>query len=161
VLFLKNLLFAILVPGTMAVYVPWLMGHRCPIRPGAWRVAAAILFLAGTSLVLTCVWDFMTRGRGTPMPLDPPKELVVEGPYRYVRNPMYVGVLLVLLGWTVLFRSLSLLIYVCCVATAFHLVVVFYEEPHLQKVFGTPYQLYCSRVGRWLPRPPPSRTGKQ
>jgi protein-S-isoprenylcysteine O-methyltransferase Ste14 len=98
------------------------------------------------------VWDFAVFGRGTPAPLNAPKKLVVRGLYRYTRNPIYVGVLTVLLGWAVMFRGMGLLIYAVCVAICFHLFVVLYEERHLQKEFGGEYADYRSRVSRWLPR---------
>ena len=110
------------------------------------------LFTFGAAALLWCVWDFASFGRGTPAPIDPPKKLVVRGLYRIVRNPMYVGGLLVLLGWLALYQTLALGLYALAVALGFHLWTVFYEEPHLRRVFGAQYDGYCARVGRWLPR---------
>ncbi|MGH8222653.1 MAG: methyltransferase family protein [Woeseiaceae bacterium] len=147
----KNLLFTIVVPGTVAVYVPvFAFSHAAvSISPGS--LAAGGLLLIGGSIYLWCLWDFASAGRGTPAPIDPPKQLVVRGLYRYSRNPMYVGVVSVIFGWALLFQTLSLAVYGLAVAACFHLVVVLYEEPHLKRVFGPSYEQYCSRVGRWLP----------
>jgi protein-S-isoprenylcysteine O-methyltransferase Ste14 len=98
------------------------------------------------------VWDFAVIGRGTPAPIDAPKRLVTRGPYAVARNPMYVGMLLALVGWLALYPTAALAIYAAAVALGFHVWVVFYEEPHLRRVFGAEYDDYCSRVGRWFPR---------
>lgn len=151
-LLLKNLLFTVVVPGTVAVYVPLLISrHGSPTSPG--RLAAAtLLFVWGGAIYAWCVWDFAAFGRGTPAPIDAPKRLVVRGLYRFTRNPMYLGVLTVLLGWVVSFPSLTLAGYAFAVGTCFHLFIALYEEPHLRRQFGADYELYRARVGRWLPR---------
>lgn len=151
-LLLKNLLFTVLVPGTVAVYVPLLIarGHAPVSGIASWP--AWPCFALGTALYASCVRGFAGHGRGTPAPIDPPKRLVVRGPYRASRNPMYVGVLGVILGWATLFRLGALFLYAAAVATAFHLTVVFYEEPALRRAFGDEYRDYCARVGRWLPK---------
>ncbi len=155
VLLLKNLLFTVLVPGTVAVYVPLrIAGGVGSDAAFILRVLAWIPGLIGLSIYLWCVWDFATFGRGTPAPIDAPKRLVVRGLYRYVRNPMYVGVLLVILAWVLHFGSLGLLLYGAAVATVFHCFVVFYEEPTLRRSFGDEYARYCAGVGRWWPRRP-------
>jgi len=102
-------------------------------------------------IYLRCAWDFTFTGRGTPAPFDPPKEIVVRGPYRYVRNPMYVAVMLALTGEALLFEAASLLIYAALAFSFFHFWVVFYEEPTLRRKFGDSYREYCRRVPRWLP----------
>jgi protein-S-isoprenylcysteine O-methyltransferase Ste14 len=153
VLFLKNLLFTVFVPGIVAGYVPWRMGASRladGARPAQWLIAAPV-FLAGASIYFWCLWDFGMAGRGTPAPIDPPKVLVVRGLYRYVRNPMYVGVLLVIVGWTILTWSPNVAIYGASVAMAFHLFVVFVEEPMLRAQFGESYGTYCRSVSRWWP----------
>lgn len=152
VLALKNLLFTVLVPGTVAVYLPLAIAGGRDAASGALLVLALVLFTAGGALYAWCVWDFATSGRGTPAPIDAPTRLVAEGPYRYVRNPMYVGVLAVISAWAVLLRSSVLLLYLGFVTTVFTLFVVLYEEPHLRRLFGEPYDAYCARVGRWFPR---------
>jgi protein-S-isoprenylcysteine O-methyltransferase Ste14 len=154
-LFLKNLLFTVLVPGTVAVYVPIRMAGGGPALAsapwGAPRILALPLLVLGAATYLRCVWDFGTKGRGTPAPIDAPRELVVAGLYRYVRNPMYVGVLSLVTGWAIFFRSWGILLYGCALALAFHLFVVFYEEPRLRRQFGESYERYRRAVGRWIP----------
>jgi protein-S-isoprenylcysteine O-methyltransferase Ste14 len=149
---LKNLLFTVLVPGVVAGCVPWLLMRGETRAGGAGTALALSLFAAGGAIYFWCLWDFASFGRGTPAPIDAPKRLVVRGLYRYTRNPMYLGVLTVLLGWVVLFEALDLLLYAICVGSCFQLFVVYYEEPHLSRTFGESYQEYRSRVGRWLPR---------
>jgi protein-S-isoprenylcysteine O-methyltransferase Ste14 len=155
-LFVKNLLFTLFVPGTAAVAVPRLLVRGAEPAGPAWAVAAAGLFVAGASGYFWCLWQFARHGRGTPAPIDAPKRLVVRGPYRHVRNPMYESVLLVLLGWTALFRSAEILLYALFVGTAFHLFVVLYEERRLASLFGEDYERYRARVGRWIPRVAPA-----
>jgi protein-S-isoprenylcysteine O-methyltransferase Ste14 len=113
---------------------------------------ALSLLALGSAIYAWCVWDFAAFGRGTPAPIDAPKKLIVRGLYRYTRNPIYVGVLAVQLGWTLMFRGIGLVIYTISVAVCFHLFVVLYEEPHLRREFGAEYSDYYARVGRWLPR---------
>jgi len=151
-LFLKNLLFTVLVPGTVAGYLPWLIVRREVQVPSGWTFLAGAFFLVGGATYLWCVWHFANFGRGTPAPIDAPKKLVTRGLYGFIRNPMYVGVLMVILGWAALFQSSKVLTYAIGVGTFFHLFVVFYEEPHLASAFGTEYARYRSQVGRWIPR---------
>ena len=155
-LFLKNLLFTVVVPGTVAFYIPWAIAADDP-APSAGlgatlRLLAPLPLAVGAAIYLWCVWDFATFGRGTPAPIDAPKKLVVHGLYRYVRNPMYVGVLCVILGWACFFAAPSLLLYAGGIAGVFHTFTVLYEEPTLRRLFGADYETYCSRVNRWLPR---------
>jgi protein-S-isoprenylcysteine O-methyltransferase Ste14 len=150
-LFVKNLLFTVIVPGTAAVFVPlYVFSHPNP-DVSVRSAVAGLLLLLGASIYAWCLWDFAVTGRGTPAPIDPPKVVVVRGLYQYTRNPMYVGVLSVIAGWTLLFGALNLAIYGVCVAASFHLFVLLYEEPHLRRVFGASYERYCSEVYRWLP----------
>jgi protein-S-isoprenylcysteine O-methyltransferase Ste14 len=152
-LLLKNLLFTVLVPGTVAVYVPLLVGQTRSPASGPMLALALVVLVSGAAIYTWCVWDFATFGRGTPAPIDAPKKLVVRGFYRYTRNPMYLGVLTVILGWAVFFRSADLALYALVVGSCFHLFIVLYEERHLAGEFGTQYEAYCSQVARWLPRP--------
>jgi len=153
-LFLKNLLFTLVVPGTVAVYIPLVIAQNRPPTSGPlFAIALAVLALGG-AIYAWCVWDFAVFGRGTPAPIDAPKKLVVRGLYRYTRNPMYVGVLTVILGWAVLFQTAAVVLYALIVGTCFHLFIVVYEERHLQKEFGGAYDDYRRRVSRWLPRLP-------
>jgi protein-S-isoprenylcysteine O-methyltransferase Ste14 len=152
-LLVKNLIFTGLVPGTVAGVVPWLLvGEHAPAGGGA-RFLALLLFALGLSIYSWCVWDFASFGRGTPAPIDAPRHLVVGGLYRLSRNPMYLGVLAVVLGWAALFSHATVVVYAVAIFTAFHCFVVFYEEPHLQELFGDEYQAYRESVGRWLGRP--------
>lgn len=156
-LFLKNLLFTVFVPGTVAVFIPYRILSRT--GPG-WVFErsqlfwSAPLFLLGAGIYFWCLWDFAVTGRGTPAPIDPPKRLVVRGLYRRVRNPMYLGVLLVVAGWAVVSRSGRVVGYGLGVAVVFHLVVVLMEEPLLRRRFGASYEAYCRAVNRWLPGRP-------
>jgi len=151
-LLLKNLLFTLIVPGVVAVYAPLLIARgRLPVA-GPTRAIALLLLATGGAIYSRCIWDFASFGRGTPAPIDAPKRLVVRGLYRYTRNPMYASVLTVILGWAVLFRDAGLLLHALVFGVCFHLVVVLYEEPRLLREFGREYDLYRSRVPRWLPR---------
>jgi len=156
VLLLKNLLFTVLVPGTVAVYLPLSIAGGEPVPAGPGRLLAAALFLLGAAVYGWCVWDFAAFGRGTPAPIDAPRRLVVRGLYRYTRNPIYLGVLTAILGWVVLYRTRELAVYGLAVALAFHLIVLLYEEPQLRRLFGDEYEAYCARVRRWLPGPHPA-----
>jgi protein-S-isoprenylcysteine O-methyltransferase Ste14 len=155
-LLLKNVLFTVLVPGTVAVYLPL----RIVARPAAalsfdWRarqIAGLLPLISGAAIYFWCLWDFAVSGRGTPAPIDAPKQLVVRGLYRYIRNPMYMGVLLVIAGWAVFLESRQVLIYGAVVGMFFHLFVVLVEEPLLEGKFGETYLKYRREVGRWLPR---------
>ena len=148
--------FTILVPGTVTVYIPYLLlssadaTQRLPL--GVFRYFGVILILIGAAIYFWCAWDFTFTGRGTPAPIDPPKELVAKGLYRYVRNPMYVGVVTLLLGEAILFGSRALFIYAAVAFVIYYLFVVLYEEPVLRRKFGDAYQRYCDQTPRWLPR---------
>lgn len=149
----KNLLFTVLVPGTVGVYLPLLIGRGRSTASGFALAAACALLGLGAAIYAWCLWDFASFGRGTPAPIDPPTRLVIRGLYRYTRNPMYVGVLTLILGWAVLFEASSLVAYAALVAGCFQLFIVAYEEPQLRRQFGAAYERYCARVGRWLPKP--------
>jgi protein-S-isoprenylcysteine O-methyltransferase Ste14 len=153
---LRTLIFTVFVPGTVTVLVPYLLlsanGYPVRLELGSLWTLGLVPILLGVAIYLWCAWDFTSSGRGTPAPIDPPRELVVRGLYRFVRNPMYVGVLLVLVGEAVLFRSASLLIYAVLLMVAFHLFVVLYEEPTLGQRFGESYERYRNAVPRWIPR---------
>src|SRR5712691_8892651 len=155
---LKTLLFTILVPGTVTFLVLYLLltsGFQLfPVEIGALRYLGLPPILLGALTYLWCAWDFTFTGRGTPAPIDPPKELVVKGLYRYVRNPMYVGVTLILLGEALLFESAVLFLYAGFLLVWAHLFIVYYEEPTLKRLFGASYESYCKSVPRWIPRLP-------
>ncbi len=153
---IKSLIFTIVVPGTVTILVPGLLlsstagSERFNI--GIFRYLGVVPILLGASIYLWCAWDFTFAGKGTPAPIDPPKELVARGLYRYVRNPMYVGVGSVLFGEALLFQSLALVAYLGAVLLMFSLFVVFYEEPALTRKFGDSYRRYREAVPRWIPR---------
>jgi protein-S-isoprenylcysteine O-methyltransferase Ste14 len=150
---LKSILFVVLVPGTVAGYVPYRMlcaTHRLTMpRPGPSSIGAAVLFALGVGAVARCVWDFAAAGLGTPAPFDPPRRLVVRGLYRFMRNPMYDGVLAVVLGEAWLFGSGALLGYAVGIFVVVHLFVVLYEERALAARFGEQYEAYRRAVPRW------------
>ena len=150
---LKTLLFVILVPGTVLLFVPYLLLAKDVPRPADFLNWLALAPSGlGAVILLKCAWDFAVVGLGTPAPIDPPKSLVVRGLYGFVRNPMYVGVDLVLFSEALLFSSPKLLLYALPFAIGFHMFVLAYEEPTLRKKFGASYQAYCQAVPRWVPR---------
>jgi protein-S-isoprenylcysteine O-methyltransferase Ste14 len=116
------------------------------------RWLGGALLLAGLAVLVDCFRRFALEGRGTPAPVAPTETLVVSGPYRHVRNPMYVAVLAVIAGQALLFGSVPLLVYTAVVWAAFHLFVLTYEEPTLRRRHGDSYRLYQRAVGRWWPR---------
>jgi protein-S-isoprenylcysteine O-methyltransferase Ste14 len=150
--FVRNLLFTIVVPGAGAVLMPWWVLNR--FDPSATATAWPALFVIaiGAALYLWCAWMFAVVGRGTPGPWDAPRQVVATGPYRIVRNPIYIAALLVVLGEAWLFLSVSLLIYAGAMAVLFHLFVIGYEERTLRRRFGEAYLEYQRAVPRWLPR---------
>jgi protein-S-isoprenylcysteine O-methyltransferase Ste14 len=153
VLLLKAILFTVVVPGAVAIYIPRLMFANAPEREfGLFRYAGIPLLVFGAAIYVWCVTDFAYAGRGTPAPIDPPKQLVVRGLYKYVRNPMYIGVGLVLLGEALWFQRTGMLGYTAIVAVVWHVFVVLYEEPVLERTFGESYRRYRDEVPRWLPR---------
>lgn len=153
-LLFKNVAFTILVPGTFAVFVPYRIvasSRQLQLSGiGILRDLGLVPVFFGGAIYLSCIWRFAHLGRGTPAPIDPPKKLVVSGAYRFTRNPMYIAVLSVILGESVLFASGRLLAYGLLVLGVFYLFVVFYEEPTLRRQFGSSYETYCARIPRWL-----------
>lgn len=119
--------------------------------PGGVEILGVVLMVGGGVLGLACVGTFIIRGKGTPAPFDAPREFVAAGPYRYVRNPMYVGGLFLLGGFGLLQHSISILLMALLLFLVVHLMVVFYEEPTLRKSFGASYEEYCRTTRRWLP----------
>jgi len=153
---IRTLIFTVFVPSFWTLMMPYWMLPR-GVRPDVRGAGAAgWLFMAvGITLYFACAfWGFAVRGKGTPLPLDPPKKLVVEGPYRIVRNPMYWSVASVMLGEAAVFHSTALadLVLVFFVGVIFF--VLFIEEPALKQKFGAEYEEYCQRVPRWIPRVP-------
>jgi protein-S-isoprenylcysteine O-methyltransferase Ste14 len=150
---LRSFLFLIIAPGTVAGYIPLALLRRGPqIETGVLAYLAFPFWAIGLSILLWSFWNFLAQGRGTPAPIDPPKELVAVGFYRYVRNPMYVGIFLILLGHFLWFKYLWLLVYLGVVFLFFHLFVTLYEEPTLKRKFSASYENYLKKVPRWIPR---------
>ena len=125
---------------------------------GTMRTVGVAMMVAGGSLALACVATFVIRGEGTPAPFDPPRKFVGAGPYKWVRNPMYVGGFVVLLGFGLYERSPAILLFTLPWLLLAHLFVIMYEEPHLRGAFGTDYDAYCHSVNRWLPAVPKTLT---
>jgi protein-S-isoprenylcysteine O-methyltransferase Ste14 len=153
---LRAITYASLFIGLVLVFLPArvlsLSGGVSPGAIGPPQIAGGIVAAGGALLALWCILRFALRGRGTPAPFDPPRRLVVGGPYAVVRNPMYLGAGLALLGASLFYRSLALLAYAAGFFLVTHVFVVRYEEPALRSTFGGEYERYCRRVGRWWPR---------
>ena len=148
-MFLRALLAFLALPGTVAYLVPLLLAPDAP-RDGAWRGVGVLLIAGGSALLLWCVREFYVAGRGTLAPWSPPQHLVSSGPYARSRNPMYVAVAAVLVGWAALFVSGTLLVYAIAVVLAFHLRVVLNEEPWLERAHGAAWRHYRTTVRRWV-----------
>lgn len=152
-LWLRAVFFALVLPGTVLIWVPlWLSssGGRISTK-GATSWLGAVPLVIGVAGLLWCIWDFGHTGRGTLAPVDPPQFVVRTGLYRFVRNPMYLSVLTAVVGEALVLRSVRLAVWGAVVAIAFHLFVVNYEEPTLQRQFGADYEAYCRDVPRWWP----------
>lgn len=150
---LKSLLFLIVAPGMVAGYIPLgLLRWGSNMETGIFSYLALPLWLIGATILLWSFWNFLREGRGTPAPIDPPKDLVAVGFYRYVRNPMYVGIMAMNIGHFLWFGYWNLLVYAVLVFLAFHTFVTLYEEPTLKHMFGGAYEDYCKQVPRWIPR---------
>jgi protein-S-isoprenylcysteine O-methyltransferase Ste14 len=150
---LKTILFTIFVPGTVAVLIPrWLLGGFTTLESGPVTWLGVLITLAGAAIYFRCAWEFAVRGLGTPAPIAPTKFLVTTALHRYIRNPMYIGVALVIAGQSALFRSIHLLEYAALMLLIAHIFVILYEEPTLQRQFGESYEEYRRAVPRWIPR---------
>jgi len=145
----------LVLPGVFGFLVPWWIVAGAANRSSGRPWSGAFLVCCGAVILLWCVRDFYVAGRGTLAPWDPPRRLVVVGLYRFTRNPMYVGVLTVVLGWSVLAGSWPLAAYWCVLALGFHLRTIWYEERRLAEQFGADWQRYRAAVPRWRPRPTP------
>jgi protein-S-isoprenylcysteine O-methyltransferase Ste14 len=150
----RSLLWTAVLPGLFAGYVPWTYFGLGQVQLDPTNVAhiAGLFWVAlGVALLGACILEFARSGRGTLAPVDPPRELVVQGLYRYVRNPMYLSVTAIVLGELLLTRSRALLAYWLIWFSAVNLFVIGYEEPALRRRFGASYERYTQQVGRWLP----------
>lgn len=158
-MFLRALFAFLALPGMVAGVIPVLIAlaarnHHAGSAAGFGPIGV------GLFLLLWCVRDFYVSGKGTLAPWQPPKHLVVVGLYRHVRNPMYVAVLTIVLGWSVVFGSAWLALYLLALAVGFHLRVVLHEEPWLQRQFTAEWSAYSASVSRWLPRLRPNKDEK-
>ncbi len=148
----RALIIAPLFVSLWMYFVPrWVVGSQAfdNPRPLGWIVVAI-----GAAIGLPCVWEFAWRGLGTPAPFDPPRRLVITGPYRFVRNPMYLGMGTALIGEALVYPNitwllLTLVVVLWGVVTLF---IMGYEEPTLRRMFGEDYKNYCRNVHRWIPR---------
>jgi protein-S-isoprenylcysteine O-methyltransferase Ste14 len=154
----KAAVFTAVAPFTIGLWLPTLVHRRydpahIELHPHfSTTIPSAFLFALGAAIYLWCAWDFSVQGLGTPAPIDAPRNLVIYGLYRFVRNPMYLGVFCLIGSRAVLFLSLRVVLYLLFVAACFQLFIVLYEEPHLRRVFGDQYLSYCRQVPRWIPR---------
>lgn len=148
---LRSLISFIALPGIIAIVVPGLVASFDPWRKECW-IPGIYIICFGFFILLWCVRDFYKSGKGTLAPWDPPKKMVVVGLYRFMRNPMYVGVLLSVLGWGFYFQSMIIVLYAVILAVGFHVRVVRNEEPWLKSQFGIEWEKYQKEVNRWLPR---------
>lgn len=151
-----SVVFFLIAPGTVAALVPWwISGWQ--IRPpllhfSPFRWIGVLLIVAGVLLLLDSFSRFALKGLGTPAPVFPTRHLVTSGQYRYVRNPMYLAVVGVILGQGLLLGDVHVLEYSVIPWLAAHLFIVFYEEPTLRRTFGDEYENFRANVGRWIPR---------
>lgn len=152
---IRGLVYASVFVGFVLVFLPARIleasGVNRPPGMGVPQVAGMVITLVGAAIVVWCVVSFALAGRGTPAPFDPPRRLVVSGPYRFVRNPMYIGAGLALLGASLFYGSAALLGFTAFFALVTHIFVILYEEPVLSRMFGPAYDAYRARARRWLP----------
>jgi protein-S-isoprenylcysteine O-methyltransferase Ste14 len=146
-LFLRALFAFLLMPGMVAGVLPCLIWQGS-LQTG--NLAGWLVLGIGSCILTSCVWAFYQNGKGTLAPWRPPENLVTNGLYRYSRNPMYIGVELMLLGWALAGNQRGLWFYAAIIAMLFHLRVVLYEEPWQQRTFGADWENYKSKVRRWL-----------
>jgi protein-S-isoprenylcysteine O-methyltransferase Ste14 len=152
--FAGGFVFFLIAPGTVAGVVPWLISHwRFKAEhSGALAAGGIILIACGLIPLIESFSRFAWKGLGTPAPVAPTRHLVVSGFYRYIRNPMYLGVIAIITGQALLFVDADILIYALAAWLVMHAFVMFYEEPKLRRTFGSEYAAFCAQVPRWLPR---------
>lgn len=151
-MFFRALLAFLALPTVVGGFFPWLLLGNDSRRAGGTPLGWPVL-LFGVCVLLQCVRDFYVMGKGTLAPWDPPKKLVIAGLYRFMRNPMYAGVLGWIAGWSLIAGSPLLAAYTGVLGFGFHLRVIFYEEPTLARQFGNEWTRYRASVNRWLPKP--------
>ena len=154
-LLLRNLVFTILQPGLVAGLIPFLLVRaenknfslNVPLFAG---FAGSILMICGFFVLISCILRFAFEGKGTLSPFDPTRKLVIKGLYKYSRNPMYVGVLLLLTGEALFWESVFLAIYAVFIFVCFNLFIILHEEPRLKRDFRQEFEDYCRKVRRWI-----------
>jgi len=155
-LFIRGLVHVTLVFGVMGVMVPFLISRLDRFLPRftfGWAYwTGAIIFVSGILMGLCCTLLLAAKGLGTPSPYNPPKRLVMDGPYKYMRNPMAVSFVVTLLGEGIFFASLAILAYSVLIFLIYHMLIIPWEERNLERRFGSLYMEYKARVPRWLPR---------
>lgn len=158
-------IFLVIAPGIVAGYVPWRICRWHVEAPllgtSSLRVVGVLLIAAGLPVLLDSFTRFALNGLGTPAPILPTRHLVVTGLYRYVRNPMYIAVVSLILGQGLFFGNVLVLEYGIAVWVAFYLFVLIYEEPTLRKSYGPEYEEFCANVPRWIPHSRASRRKRE
>lgn len=152
-IWVRAALFILIVPASVAGWIPWYSSGSPPLAPRAGALlagCAALMVVAGWTVLLACAREFARAGRGTPAPYDPPRTLVTSGLYRFTRNPMYVGVSTAIFGQALWFHSRDTVIYGIAMVVMFHSAILIYEEPRLTKLFGEQYLDYKKAVPRWI-----------
>lgn len=154
-LFFRNLFFTIIQPGIVVGVIPfWILNDKVNSflvqQINFYHYMGVIFFVIGLVVMLICIINFAIQGRGTLSPADPPKKLVVSGLYKFSRNPMYVGVIMILIGESIFLQSNILWIYTFGIFIAFNVFIIFFEEPRLLKKFGVKYADYSKKVRRWV-----------
>jgi len=144
---IRAIIAFVVLPGTVAFAIPVWIGYGAPLR---YPLLAAPLLLAGITLLLWCVREFYVTGRGTLAPWAPPRNLVTSGPYRFCRNPMYLAVATILVGWCLLWDTRTLIYYALVSAGVFQIRVLLFEEPWAARTFGEQWRAYRARVRRWV-----------
>jgi protein-S-isoprenylcysteine O-methyltransferase Ste14 len=148
--------YATLFIGFVLVFLPARLlsrsGVASPPGLGIAQVTGIVVATTGAALAVWCILTFALLGRGTPAPFDPPRHLVVRGPYKYVRNPMYLGAAAALAGAALFYGSVVLGLYAAVFLLMTHSFVLWYEEPTLRVTFGAEYEHYCTQVRRWWPK---------
>ena len=161
-IWLRAVAFVLVVQLSVVGVLPWVLRDTGPrFAPGGWRFAGLTIAGAGTILVAVCNALFVRQGLGTAAPYDPPRNLVVAGPYRFVRNPMYLSALMIVGGVALWLGATALLAYALLLSLAYHGFVKYYEEPRLARRFGLAYAAYLRAVPRWRPRLRPIPGGPQ
>lgn len=158
-------IFLVVAPGIVAGYVPWRICRWHVEAPllgiSSLRLVGVLLIAAGLTVLLDSFARFALQGLGTPAPIFPTRHLVVSGLFRYVRNPMYIAVVSLILGQGLFFGSILVLEYGVAVFVAFYLFVLIYEEPTLLKSYGREYEEFCANVPRWIPHLRPWRRKRE